>query len=237
MWVLHVRTCVAQYNSSPPPPSGLEILGELAWCLSNEALLATTPADVYHQIIQLLLIADCELVISSLETLYHLSFYGADIAEDIVTVSNSIEILMHLLTVRVESFGAEALKKVKLVGATGEVASSSTSDTQLLQIRQPTSSEPSTSKSFVLNTSSLAALNLRKSGITSSNSSPVTVFPIAKVPQVVTGLTSPLATNQRSQGQTAGQSSAGITPSRIQSTATPFMPVVTSQSKEFAEQW
>ena len=62
-----------------------------------------------------MLLADCELVIASLETLYNLSFYGAEIAESILQVDNSIEILAHLLTTKVEDFNREALERMRLI--------------------------------------------------------------------------------------------------------------------------
>ncbi len=96
-------------------PSGLEILGELVSCDSNEAPLATTPAMVYQRLFTLLLLPDCQLVAASLEALYNLSSCGGEIATTIVAVYRSIETLASLLTVRVEDFGEEALARVKLI--------------------------------------------------------------------------------------------------------------------------
>ena len=105
---------------SVPLPTGLEVLGELAWCLANEASLSETPPAVYRQMFQVLLLPDCELVISSLDALYNLSFYGSDIAEDILDVANALEILTCLLTLRVESFGMDELAKIDLFLLNGE---------------------------------------------------------------------------------------------------------------------
>lgn len=91
------------------------MLGELAWCLHNEPSLKCTPEGVYQQVFHMMLLADCELVIASLETLYNLSFYGAEIAESILQVDNSIEILAHLLTTKVEDFNREALERMRLI--------------------------------------------------------------------------------------------------------------------------
>ena len=110
----------------------------------------------------MLILPDCELVIASLEALYNLSFYGADIAETIVQVDNSIEILVHLLTLKVESFGEEVLKRTMLV----------VPNPQLLQL------------SSLLTNQIQARTNLN-SGMTSSttnqnsasNSTPVIVLP------------------------------------------------------------
>ena len=100
------------YNTSS---AGLRVLGELAWCLHNEPSLKCTPEGVYQQVFHMLLLADCELVIASLETLYNLSFYGAEIAENIVQVDNSIGVLTSLLTTKVEDFNREALERMRLV--------------------------------------------------------------------------------------------------------------------------
>ena len=94
---------------------GLEALGELAWCLGNETPLSTTPTEIYEKMFQMLLVADFELVIASLEALYNLSFYGGDISESMVAVSRSVEVLMYLLTVQAESFGDDALARIKLI--------------------------------------------------------------------------------------------------------------------------
>lgn len=91
------------------------MLGELAWCLHNEPSLKCTPEGMYQQVFHMMLLADCELVIASLETLYNLSFYGAEIAESILQVDNSIEILAHLLTAKVEDFNREALERMRLI--------------------------------------------------------------------------------------------------------------------------
>ena len=115
--------------------AGLEVLGELAWCLHNEPSLNCTPMEVYHRIFNMLILPDCELVVASLEALYNLSFYGADIAESIVQVNNSIEILVHLLTLKVESFGAEVLERTMLVVPNPQLSQLSSLLTNQIQAR------------------------------------------------------------------------------------------------------
>ena len=116
-------------------PTGLEVLGELAWCLHNEPSLNCTPMDVYYRIFHMLILPDCELVIASLEALYNLSFYGADIAESIVHVNNSIEVLVHLLTLKAESFGEEVLKQTMLVVPNPQLSQLSSLLTNQIQAR------------------------------------------------------------------------------------------------------
>lgn len=91
------------------------MLGELAWCLHNEIMLSETPHKVYQRIFQLLLLPDCVLLLTILNTLYNLSFLGEQIATEILTVDNSLSILVSLLTLQVESFGDAALARVKLI--------------------------------------------------------------------------------------------------------------------------
>ena len=111
------------------------MLGELAWCLHNEPSLNCTPTEVYRRIFRMLILPDCELVIASLEALYNLSFYGADIAETIVQVDNSIEILVHLLTLKVESFGEEVLERTMLVVPNPQLSQLSSLLTNQIQAR------------------------------------------------------------------------------------------------------
>ena len=116
-------------------PSGLEVLGELAWCLHNEPSLNSTPMEVYHRMFHMLILPDCELVVASLEALYNLSFYGADIADSIVQVNNSIEVLVHLLTLKVESFGEEVLEQTMLVVPNPQLSQLSSLLTNQIQAR------------------------------------------------------------------------------------------------------
>ena len=83
----------------------------------------------------MLILPDCELVIASLEALYNLSFYGADIAESIVQVDNSIETLVHLLTLKVESFGEEVLERTMLVVPSPQLSQLSSLLTNQIQAR------------------------------------------------------------------------------------------------------
>ena len=91
------------------------MLGELAWCFHNELVIAGTPYEVYRRIFELLLLPDCFLLLTSLNTLYNLTILGDQVANNILAVERSLAVLMNLLTLQVESFGEAALAQVKLI--------------------------------------------------------------------------------------------------------------------------
>ena len=93
----------------------MEILGELTWCAHNEAVISGTPHEIYRRLYELLLLPDCFLLLTTLNTIYNLSLLGHEITTNLLTVDSSLSILLSLLTLRVESFGDKALKQVKLV--------------------------------------------------------------------------------------------------------------------------
>ena len=95
--------------------TGVEILGELTWCAHNEAVISGTPHEIYRRLYELLLLPDCFLLLTTLNTIYNLSLLGHEITTNLLTVDSSLSILLSLLTLRVESFGDKALKQVKLV--------------------------------------------------------------------------------------------------------------------------
>ena len=91
--------------------SALEILSGLAWCLDNEALLLTTPLEVYQHMFRLLLVPDCELLLASLETLYTLSMYSADVAEKVAGVAGCVTTMVSMATAEV---GEDAMRRVRV---------------------------------------------------------------------------------------------------------------------------
>lgn len=93
---------------------GLEVLAGLAWCLDNEAALLTIPPEVYQHMLRLLLIPDCELMLASLETLYTLSMYSADVAERIAGVSGCVTMMVTMATTEV---GEDAVQHVKVISS------------------------------------------------------------------------------------------------------------------------
>ena len=94
---------------------GVEILGELTWCAHNEAVISGTPHEIYRRLYELLLLPDCFLLLTTLNTVYNLTLLGQEIAVNLLAVDRSLSILLSLLTLRVESFGDKALKHVKLI--------------------------------------------------------------------------------------------------------------------------
>ena len=129
--------------------AGMETIGQLAWCLHNESALSRTPPDVYQRMVQLLLVLDCQLILTSLDALYNLSFYGEQVARAILDVAHSVETLVHLLTVTVEDMGASAVEGLSLVHVNGQVE-------PLVKENKSVSSESDTSKT----TSSLTSLSM-----------------------------------------------------------------------------
>ena len=93
----------------------MEILGELTWCSHNEAVISGTPHEIYRRLYELLLLPDCFLLLTTLNTIYNLSLLGQEITTNLLAVERSLSILLSLLTLRVESFGDKALKQVKLI--------------------------------------------------------------------------------------------------------------------------
>ena len=83
---------------------GIECLGQLTSSYHNEIPLSQTHNDVYILMIQLLLIPDYQLVITSLDALYNLSFYGGKIGESILHVKHSVDIIIGLLSLNAEHF-------------------------------------------------------------------------------------------------------------------------------------
>ena len=114
----------------------MEILGELTWCAHNEAIISGTPHEVYRRLFELLLLPDCFLLLTTLNTVYNLSLLGREIAAKLLAVDRAISILLSLLTLRVESFGDKALKQLKLIdtnpSASADKSDVSTSSKQVL---------------------------------------------------------------------------------------------------------
>ena len=102
---------------------GLEILSGLAWCLDNEAVLLTTPTEVYHHMFCLLLVPDCELLVACLETLYTLSMYSALVAEKIAGVAGCVSLMVSMATTEV---GEDAMQRVKVASPSEDAGGSQT---------------------------------------------------------------------------------------------------------------
>lgn len=101
--------------------SGLEALGGLAWCFHNESpLSATTPREIYQRMVDLLLVADCQLILMSLDSLYNLSFFGREIGAAILTARHCVEILLFLLKFNADQLSAAAIEGVVLVFPNGK---------------------------------------------------------------------------------------------------------------------
>ena len=101
--------------------SGLEALGGLAWCFHNESPLSTTtPCEIYQRMVDLLLVADCQLILMSLDSLYNLSFFGRKIGAAILTARHCVEILLFLLKFNADQLSAAAIEGLVLVLPNGK---------------------------------------------------------------------------------------------------------------------
>ncbi|XP_065909762.1 AT-rich interactive domain-containing protein 2-like isoform X2 [Dysidea avara] len=89
---------------------GVEVLGELAWCVDNADLLADLPQNVYDTIIMHTLLPDVEMLFCCLETLYSLSSLDQEVTDRIVNTPSSINLLIQFLTFTDESLNQKARK-------------------------------------------------------------------------------------------------------------------------------
>ena len=78
-------------------------------------VIAGSPHKIYKRIFELLLLPDCYLLLTALNTLYNLTILGDQATDKIIAVDWSMSILLDLLTLRVETFGEKALARVKLI--------------------------------------------------------------------------------------------------------------------------
>ena len=108
---------------------GLEVLGELAWCFRNEVMIAGTPHTVFQRLFDLLLLPDCFLLLTALNTMYNLTLLSEQLCNGLLAVEKSLSVLLSLLTLRVETFGDTALSKIKLIDTTTKTVTLASSGT------------------------------------------------------------------------------------------------------------
>ncbi|XP_013361109.1 PREDICTED: AT-rich interactive domain-containing protein 2 [Chinchilla lanigera] len=95
---------------------GMEILGNLCKAEDNGVLICEyVDQDSYREIICHLTLPDVLLVISTLEVLYMLTEMGDVACTKIAKVEKSIDMLVCLVSMDIQMFGADALAAVKLV--------------------------------------------------------------------------------------------------------------------------
>ena len=178
--------------------TGIEILGKLAWSITNSALLLSTPSEVYRRMLNILLLPDCELTMIVLDTLYSLSQLGREVAEVIASVRGLIDVLVWLLSFRVENLPTESLARIKLYF----IGDSSSLAQYLAEIQ----GKPTTSSSPTTTTSTTSSPNVAGSGLNVTGgttltgkggvASPLTTNQIRSRPMILTRASSPLTTNQ-----------------------------------------
>lgn len=94
----------------------MEILGNLSKVEDNGVLICEyVDQESYREIIALLTLPDVMLVISALEVLYQLAELGEITCSKISSVERSIDLLVRLVSVDLQTFGPDALTAVKLI--------------------------------------------------------------------------------------------------------------------------
>ncbi|XP_056604062.1 AT-rich interactive domain-containing protein 2 isoform X1 [Triplophysa dalaica] len=94
----------------------MEILGNLSKAEDNSVLICEyVDQESYREVISLLTLPDIMLVISALEVLYQLTELGEVTSSKIATVDRSIDLLVRLVSVDLQTFGPDALTAVKLI--------------------------------------------------------------------------------------------------------------------------
>lgn len=143
--------------------TGLETLGELSWSPANKSCLVRTSTEIYQRVFRLLLLEDCELLLTCLDTLYSLSSSSVEITRNILNVETSCNVLVNLLTVRMEDFGSEGLGRVKLVEK-GVPERQQTQADQLTASLSKTPNNPKGHQSNINSTTNLSQSQLLKQG-------------------------------------------------------------------------
>uniref|UniRef100_S4RV91 AT rich interactive domain 2 (ARID, RFX-like) n=1 Tax=Petromyzon marinus TaxID=7757 RepID=S4RV91_PETMA len=95
---------------------GMEILGSLCMAEENgEVVGECVEVEAYCEMVQLLVLPDVLLVLGTLEVLYQLSEIGEGPCSKIARVHRSVECLVSLATLDVQTMGTECLSVVKIV--------------------------------------------------------------------------------------------------------------------------
>lgn len=111
--------------------NAMDVLGKLCTLEGNDEVIETgLEPEAYQSLIQVLIVSDVQLVLSSLESLYNLSGVGQVTSDHIAEVHHSIDILVCLVTMDAESFGPEALSEVQILEKRIPSAISATSKPQ-----------------------------------------------------------------------------------------------------------
>lgn len=93
---------------------GMEILGKLSTSQCNLTLLLSLPPAVYTKLFYSLLLPDPELIMIALDSLYYLTLTARDIAHTIGAIHGLIDVLVYLLSFRIESLPQQSLAGIKL---------------------------------------------------------------------------------------------------------------------------
>ncbi|KAG2460278.1 ARID2 protein, partial [Polypterus senegalus] len=106
----------ADQQNEPLLETAMEILGNLCKADDNGILICEyVDQESYREIICHLTLPDVLLVISTLEVLYMLTEQGDMTCSKIAAVDKSIELLVRLVSIDINTFGPDALTVVKLI--------------------------------------------------------------------------------------------------------------------------
>ncbi|XP_061176440.1 AT-rich interactive domain-containing protein 2-like isoform X2 [Saccostrea echinata] len=95
---------------------GLEILSKLCLLDENEDQLTESLEDaLYADIVRLMNVFDIQIIVYSLEALYQLSELGEHTTTKIAAVKHAVDLLVSLLTIEAQSYGANSLVGIKVV--------------------------------------------------------------------------------------------------------------------------
>ena len=174
----------------------MEILGKLAWSPSNSLLILSTPPQVFHRILEILLLPDCEMIMTALDALYSLSLFGCEVARCIAAVRGLLETLVRLLGFRVEDLPPGSLSRVKLYF----IGDSSSLAQYLADIQAKSGSATPTSTTIASSTQTVvgSSFNVTKAGTIMKGvvASPLATNQIRSKPTIAPRVNSPLTTVQ-----------------------------------------
>ncbi|CAH1250224.1 ARID2 [Branchiostoma lanceolatum] len=95
---------------------GMEVLGKLCQVPENQEVLEEcVELDTYRNLVRTLLVHDVQVLLACLEVLYDLSNVGKVTASKIASIEHSVEILVGMLTLDVQTLRSDALAGIRII--------------------------------------------------------------------------------------------------------------------------
>ncbi|XP_078584184.1 AT-rich interactive domain-containing protein 2-like isoform X3 [Branchiostoma floridae x Branchiostoma japonicum] len=95
---------------------GMEVLGKLCQVPENQEVLEEcVELDTYRNLVRTLLVHDVQVLLACLEVLYDLSNVGKVTASKIASIEHSVEILVGMLTLDVQTLRPDALAGIRII--------------------------------------------------------------------------------------------------------------------------